>query len=67
MSALPKVILGHKYSFEIDVFGAGGVMFFMFAGTPPFPGKDKNKINKSFKPMGNRLLTYFQNLGKTYF
>jgi len=42
--AAPEVIMGHKYSYEIDIFGAGGVLHFMIAGTPPYPGKDKNKV-----------------------
>jgi len=42
--AAPEVIMGHKYSFEIDTFGAGGVLHFMIAGTPPYTGKDKNKV-----------------------
>ena len=44
----PEVVLGMKYSYEIDMWSMGCILYELITGDPIFPAKDENHLLEQF-------------------
>ena len=54
----PEIILAKSYSYKVDYFSLGCLIYEMFSGKTPFKGKTTNNIYKAILNCDNLVLEF---------